>query len=271
MNRLKNILETIPDQQLASYLQSAAKAALAGGKIVKDLFNQPHSITMKGEIDLVTEADPASETAILNILSADFPDIPNMAEESAKSKEMPQQPTWVVDPLDGTTNYAHGFPVFGVSVALMQRETSLVGVVYCPMADELFCAAQGAGAWLNDKPINTTSTSELIESLVATGFPYEIHTHLDCVMEQLRKVLPAVRDVRRAGAAAVDLAYTACGRLDGFWEMDLKPWDTAAGRLLVEEAGGITSDFNGQAYSPFKAEIIAANPAIHQKLRSLIA
>ncbi|MDH4319642.1 MAG: inositol monophosphatase, partial [Desulfobulbaceae bacterium] len=116
MQRLNKILATIPDRQLAAYLQSAAKAALAGGKIVKDLFNQPHAITMKGAIDLVTEADPASEAAILEILSADFPDIPNMAEESAQSKAMPEHATWVIDPLDGTTNYAHGFPVFGVSV-----------------------------------------------------------------------------------------------------------------------------------------------------------
>ena len=161
-------------------------------------------------------------------------------------------------------------PVFAVSIALLQDGQPMIGVVYCPMQDELFCACSHVGAWLNDHIITVTETEFLVQALVATGFPYNIHERLETVIRQIQKVLPKVRDIRRLGAAAVDLAYVACGRLDGFWEMDLNPWDTAAGWLLVQEAGGKITDFGGNRFSPFKPEIVASNTILHDLLLELV-
>jgi myo-inositol-1(or 4)-monophosphatase len=267
MNRLDFLNRQCTDEEQCRLILAACRAALTAGFILKDLYDKPHTITMKGEINLVTEADIAAETAIVASLQEDAPDIPIMAEESAEeSPEEPEGPIWVVDPLDGTTNFAHGFPIFAVSVALMENGRSTIGAIYCPLQDELFCCWQGGGAWLNGKKIRVTETDFLVQALVATGFPYDIHARLDDVLSQMRAILPKVRDIRRAGAAAVDLAYVACGRLDGFWEMDLKPWDTAAGWLLVEEAGGRVTDFSGKDYSPFFPEILAGNAALHPLL-----
>ena len=267
MNRLDFLKDICPDKTQYPLLLAACRAALTGGFILRDLYGKPHTITMKGEINLVTEADVASETAIVASLQEDTPDIPIMAEESTGDDlKEPEGRIWVVDPLDGTTNFAHGFPIFAVSIALMENGHTTIGVIYCPLQDELFCCRQDGGAWLNGKKIQVTETDFLVQALVATGFPYDIHARLDDVMSQMRAILPKVRDIRRAGAAAVDLAYVACGRLDGFWEMDLKPWDTAAGWLLVEEAGGRVTDFGGKEYSPFTPEILAANPVLHPLL-----
>jgi len=271
MNRIETAVSYCKYDEQATYLEAACRAALVGGSIIHKLYNTPHTIEMKGAINLVTEADVASESAIIASLNEDAPGIDIMAEES--SKDNPKAPTgtvWVIDPLDGTTNFAHGFPFFAVSIALLRDGVPLVGVIYCPMQDELFAACRDSGAWLNGEPIRTTDTRFLIEALVATGFPYDIHTNLDAVLGQMRTVLPKVRDIRRAGAAAVDLAYVACGRLDGFWEMDLQPWDTAAGWLLVTEAGGMVSDFAGQEYSPFIPEILATNRELHSLLTDLL-
>lgn len=271
MNQIKKVVEQIENQKLASYLQAACRAALEGGSIVKDLYNKPHSITMKGEIDLVTEADVASETAIVASLEQDVPGIEVMAEESAGTELIASSElTWVIDPLDGTTNFAHGLPVFAVSIALLENSSPVVGAIYCPMQDELFCGLKKNGAWLNGKQIQVTQTSMLIEALLATGFPYNIHDNLETIISQVKAVLPKVRDIRRAGAAAVDLAWLACGRLDGFWELELKPWDTAAGWLLVEEAGGKVSDFSGNTFSCFGRETLASNGALHTELVSML-
>ncbi len=264
MNRLDFLNKQCTDQKQYQLLLAACRAALTAGFILRDLYGKPHTITMKGEINLVTEADVASETAIVASLQEDAPDIAIMAEESADDDlKEPEGRIWVVDPLDGTTNFAHGFPIFAVSIALVENGRSTIGVIYCPLQDELFCCWQGGGSWLNGKKIRVTETDFLVQALVATGFPYDIHSRLDAVLTQMRSILPKVRDIRRAGAAAVDLAYVACGRLDGFWEMDLKPWDTAAGWLLVEEAGGRVTDFGGKDYSPFVPEILASNAALH--------
>lgn len=272
MKRYSKPINACPSDELKTLLSAAAKAALTAGVIVKELYDRPHTIRMKGEIDLVTEADVAAETAIIASLKEDIGDIAFMAEESFdESTEPDTGRTWVIDPLDGTTNFAHGIPIFAVSIALMENLQPKLGAIYCPMQDELYLCSQGGGAWLNDKKISVTDTEFLVQSLVATGFPYDIHTHLPTIINQTSAVLPKVRDIRRCGAAAVDLAYVACGRLDGFWEMDLKPWDTAAGFLLVEEAGGMVSDFFGKQYSPFKKEILASNGKIHQLLLELVA
>ena len=267
MERIEKIAATCGSAEDRKHLRAAARAAPTGGAIIREYYDQPHDIRLKGAIDLVTEADPASEAAVIASLTGDTPDIGLMAEESSQGDEQAEGSVWVIDPLDGTTNFAHGVPIFAVSIGLLVDGRARIGVVYCPMQDELFYAVAGCGAWLNGKPIRVTDTEFLVQALVATGFPYDIHRHLDLVMAQMNNVLPKVRDIRRLGAAAVDLAYVACGRLDGFWELDLKPWDTAAGWLLVEEAGGRVTDFNGAPYSPFKKEILATNSRLHDLLR----
>ncbi len=272
MNRIDTIVAHCKKKpEAATQIQAACRAALTAGSIIRTLYNTPHDITMKGAINLVTEADVAAEAAIIASLQEDAPGIHIIAEESSKENpEAPEGTAWIIDPLDGTTNFAHGFPFFGVSIALLQDGIPQIGVVYCPMQDELFAACRNTGAWLNGEPIRVTETEFLLEALVATGFPYNIHENLDMVLSQMRTILPKVRDIRRAGAAAVDLAYLACGRLDGFWEMDLQPWDTAAGWLLVTEAGGTVSSFSGQPYSPFFPEILASNQPLHHLLKDLL-
>lgn len=252
-------------------LEASCRAALTAGAQIMRLYNEPHEIIMKGTINLVTEADLAAEEIILLSLQKDFPGIPLMTEESAAThNKHPADSFWIIDPLDGTTNFAHGFPFFAVSIAFFSHGKSIVGTVYAPIFDELFCAVKDCGAWLNGSAIQVTKTNRLIQSLVGTGFPYEISTNTAKVMQQFAAVLTSVRDIRRAGAAALDLAYLACGRLDGFYEMNLQPWDTAAGWLLVEEAGGKVTDFNGGIYSPLLPEILASNSVLHPQLLHLL-
>lgn len=272
MNRLSELIDSCSSNEQKSLCEAAGRAALTAGNIIRQLYEKPHTIKMKGYIDLVTEADIAAETAIVASLNEDAPGINIMAEESYDGQaDIKHGRVWVIDPLDGTTNFAHGIPIFAVSIALVENEQPKLGVIYCPMQDELFCTSLGGGAWLNGRLIKVTETDFLVQSLVATGFPYNIHDRLETVIRQVQNVLPKVRDIRRCGAAAVDLAYVACGRLDGFWELDLKPWDTAAGCLLVEEAGGRVSDFFGQPFSPFKDEILASNGILHPLLLELLS
>lgn len=259
------------DQALAPVVRAAAAAALAAGAIIRAEWEKPHQVKLKGAIDLVTEVDLAAEEAILAILAQRLPGSKVLAEESSPDyAKIPAGPVWIVDPLDGTTNFAHGFPYFCVSIAYSVDKVSQVGVVYCPILDELFCARLGGGAWLNGHRIHVSARKTLLESLVATGFPYDIQANLALVMAQLHRVLPAVRDVRRGGAAALDLANVACGRLDGFWEINLKPWDAAAGQLLVEEAGGGVTDFKGAPWNPYLPEVLAANGWINPLLAKLL-
>jgi len=271
MQRLDNAINNCPSPELQRLLWAAARAALTAGAMIRELYARPHTIRMKGEIDLVTEADVAAESAIIASLAEDAPGIAIMAEESYQGKPGGEERTWIIDPLDGTTNFAHGIPIFAVSIGLLEHGQPLAGVIYCPMQDELFCTSRGGGAWLNDQRIEVTATDFLVQALVATGFPYDIRKHIDQVIAQTRSVLPKVRDIRRMGAAAVDLAYVACGRLDGFWESALKPWDTVAGWLLVEEAGGNVTGFSGQPYSPFRGEILASNTLLHSLLIDALA
>ena len=271
MNRIEACLQlSQPDQ--AALLTSACRAALAAGDIIRQRYEQPHDIHHKGSIDLVTEADVAAEQKIIQLLQEAQPEIGILAEESsaAAPQEVPLEPTWVIDPLDGTTNFAHGFPWFGTSIACLQDGASQAGVIYCPLQDELFCATAGGGAWLNGKRLQVSTSRELTTSLLATGFPYDVRQVPEPVMAALQAVLTRAQGVRRAGAAALDLAYVACGRLDGFWEIKLKPWDTAAGLLLVEEAGGKVTDFRSRPYSPFVPEILATNGQIHADLSRVL-
>lgn len=260
------------DPALGEILRKAALAALAAGRILRDLYDKPHRITHKGTIDLVTEADVAAEQTVLAMLREAGGGIGFLAEESHASYEnLPQGPFWIIDPLDGTTNFAHGFPVFAVSIAYAEGTTSKVGVVYAPMQDELFCACLGGGAWLNGRPMRVSGALILQDSLLATGFPYAIEKEADGVMEALARLVTRCQGVRRAGAAAVDLAWLACGRTDGFWEINLKPWDTAAGMLLVSEAGGRLTAYNGAEYTPYVPELVASNGKIHAELVGQLA
>jgi len=267
MKRMDECLAQCGDVRHADILRIAAEAALSAGHILAELYHTPHQVRYKGEIDLVTEADIASEKSILDKFAARCPGIRILSEESyAIYDEVPHEPVWVIDPLDGTTNFAHDFPWFAVSIAYMEEGRSQVGVIYAPLQDEFFFSCRGCGAWLNGRKIHVSGTGELTRSLLATGFPYAIKEKVEEVLPALEKFLIRCQGVRRAGAAALDLAYLACGRLDGFWEINLKPWDTAAGLLLVEEAGGRVTDFRGGSYSPFVPELLSSNSAIHAEM-----
>lgn len=266
-NRLARCVKACQDQELAAILLAAGRAALAAGRVLRDLYGKPHQVRHKGVVDLVTEADVAAEEAALGILKQHPGEIGIIAEESqAAYSGPPQGRVWIIDPLDGTTNFAHGFPVFAVSIAYAEGEVSKVGVVYAPMQDELFCAVQGCGAWLNGRQIRVSSVASLGAALLATGFPYAIAEEAAPVMAALGRLVTRCQGVRRPGAAAIDLAWLACGRSDGFWEINLKPWDTAAGILLVTEAGGRISTYAGNHWHPYLAEIIASNGLIHDEL-----
>lgn len=271
MNRVQIPAAKCSNIEYRQLLTAACRATLTAGNIIKERYDRPHTVTMKGAINLVTEADLAAEAAIIASLKEDTPGLPVMTEEStATHKQASQSRFWVVDPLDGTTNFAHGFPFFAVSIALIEQSQPLIAAVYAPMFDELFCATKGGGAWLNGCSIGVSGRQRLIEALIGTGFPYELDQTLPGVMRQLETVIAKVRDIRRAGAAALDLAYVACGRLDGFYEINLQPWGTAAGWLLVEEAGGSVSDFSGSGYSLFLPEILASNSNLHLLLLQLL-
>jgi len=268
---IKHCLEHCSDKDKQNMLLVAVETALKAGALLQKLFEQPHQIKHKSAIDLVTEADLASEELILKILQRKLPGIKTMSEESSDTYEkLPAEAVWIIDPLDGTTNFAHNFPWFAVSIALYDGNRSQVGVIYHPMQNELFCASLAGGAWLNDKPIRVSEVASLKNALVATGFPYDVQERSDVILTMLKKILEQTQGVRRPGAAALDLAYLACARLDAFWEVDLKPWDSAAGYLLVKEAGGRLSNFNGTPFSPFFPELLASNSILHEDLVALL-
>ncbi|HXM94954.1 MAG TPA: inositol monophosphatase family protein [Candidatus Dormibacteraeota bacterium] len=251
------------------YLQVAIEIAQGAGQILREEFARPAQIAYKGDVDLVTQADTRSEQAIVAGLANYFPEHAISAEEGT-GHDSASEFRWHVDPLDGTTNFAHGYPCFCVSIALTQRETLLAGVVYNPIHNELFAAARGEGATLNGKKIHVSKIPTLSTSLLCTGFPVQkrraspnIHYYYDFTL--------CSHGVRRDGSAALDLASVAAGRFDGFWEFGLQKWDTAAGVLLVEEAGGRVSDFAGRAYQLGGRVILATNGLIHEEMRGVAA
>ena len=250
-------------------LQIAGQAAKESGIILDNLFGKITNIEKKGEIDLLTEADIRSEKTIIKTISSNFPR-DNILTEETGEHGLASDRLWIVDPLDGTTNFAHSFPFFAVSIALQVDREVVLGVVYNPFMDEFFEARKGEGVFLNKDLISVSQTKDLRESLVATGFPYSVYKDPNRIVKLLEKMIVHVQGVRRPGAASIDLCYVASGRLDGFWEEGLQPWDTAAGSLIVREAGGIVTDYAGDTYSPFQKSIVAANSAIHQKMLELI-
>ena len=250
-------------------LDVANEAARAAGGILNRMFGKINHIMKKGDIDLVTEADLEAEKAILHIIRRNFPHDNILSEESGKHNETSNR-TWLIDPLDGTTNFAHGFPIFAVSIALEIERQIVLGIVHNPYMDEHFEAIKGKGACLNKKPLKVSKTRTLKESLLATGFPYDIHDNPQRILRFFREIIIRAQGVRRPGSAALDLCYVAAGRFDGFWEEGLKPWDTAAGMILVTEAGGKLTTFEGESYSPYMKNIIAANPFIYDEMKEVL-
>jgi len=250
-------------------LNFAIRVAKDAGRLLRDRVGTRIDIDHKGSINLVTDVDLASEKLIREAISTYYPRHEVLGEEGGLSKSGSEY-RWVVDPLDGTTNYAHGYPIFCVSIALECKGEIVLGVVYDPMRDELFAAERGEGAALNNRPIRVSKTAELMQGLLSTGFPYDIKTSKLTNLDHWANFAMNAQALRRDGAAALDLCYVACGRFDGFWELNLSPWDTAAGALIVTEAGGRVTNFSGGPFSNYKPEIVASNSLIHDRMLEVL-
>ncbi len=245
------------------------KAACESAGVLHSHFGNLVEIKKKGSIDLVTEADVRSEKIIIEIIRSHFPDHAIMAEESG-CLEGKEDFRWIIDPLDGTTNFAHGLGLFAVSIAFAFNGEVVMGVVLNPETNELFCGVKGEGATLNGKAITVTTAEKVSESLLVTGFPYNFNSIIRPLMTRFENCLSAARAVRRLGSAALDLCFVACGRFDGFWEQNLKPWDTAAGMLIALEAGALITDFSNKPFSIEGDEVLATNGKIHNEMLSLL-
>ncbi len=252
---------------MASYLETAVEVAREAGALLAHFFERRIGFELKGDFDLVTEADRASEDLIVERLQSHFPTHSIVGEEGG-ARERSSEYRWYVDPLDGTTNFAHGFPVFNVTLALQRDGELLAGVIFDPTRQELFTAERGGGAYLNNRRIRVSACKRLEDALVATGFPSR-KRHQNVNVHFYHQMAMVTHGVRRAGAAAIDLAYVACGRLDAFWEFGLNPWDMAAGILLINEAGGRCSDMKGTASSLGGPHLLADNLQIHDEVLGL--
>jgi myo-inositol-1(or 4)-monophosphatase len=250
-------------------LEAAAGAARSAGLYLKENLSSVCAVEFKGVVDLVTEMDLRAETLIIEAIKKRFPDHGILTEESVEVAS-PTPYRWIIDPLDGTTNYAHGLPVFCVSIAFEENGAVMAGVVYDPTRDELFTALKGKGARLNGAPIRVSATPSLDLSLLATGFPYDVRTSRDNNLSHFANFAVRAQAIRRAGAAALDLAYVACGRFDGFWELKLRPWDVAAGALIITEARGAVTDFYNTPYSIYSGDILASNGLIHKEMLEVL-
>jgi len=249
--------------------QVAIRAAYGAGEILKQHFGRLDQVEKKGAIDLVTIADVESEQAIVKEIRSIFPDHAILAEESGLLEGRSEH-CWIIDPLDGTTNFAHKLPIFSISIAYTHHQETRFGVVFNPISGELFTAAKGGGAELNHRPVHVSSTATMEDSLLVTGFPYNLHMTLAELMQRFQDTLRACQGIRRLGSAALDLCYVACGRFDGFWEENLKPWDTAAGALISQEAGGTVTDFNNGPFDMAGGQILATNGLIHPNMIGLL-
>ena len=244
-------------------------AAYKGGGVLMSHFGKVSKIDKKGVIDLVTEADTESEKGIIETIQNVFADHMILAEESGLSTGDADH-RWLIDPLDGTTNFAHQIGLFSISIAFSLKGETVFGLVLNPMTKELFTAVKGKGASLNGRQIAVSTVMTVSDSFLVTGFPYNLRDHFNPLLTRFSKCLKASQGVRRLGSAAIDLCFVACGRFDGFWEQNLKPWDTAAGELIAREAGAIVTDFSNQPFTIYKNEILATNGKIHNELLSLL-
>ncbi len=251
-------------------LEEMALLARQAGVILRQGFGQPHQISHKSQrIDLVTEVDRRSEAFLVDQIRRHFPGQRILAEEGGEWEG--QGGLWLIDPLDGTVNYAHGVPIFAVSLAYAEAGQVRLGVVYDPLRDECFAAEQGRGAWLNGQPLRVSATTDLAASLLVTGFPYDIWTNPENNLEHFARFALRTRGVRRLGSAALDLCYVAAGRFDGYWEIRLQPWDVAAGGLIAAEAGAVVTNLQGGAdYLSPPQSIVAANPHLHPQMLAVL-
>jgi len=251
------------------FARVGTRAALEAGGLLMKRFRTGFAVSHKGDVNLVTEIDVAAEQLIVSRLLEAFPSHAVLAEES-RPDAAPGVHTWIIDPLDGTTNYAHGLPVFCVSIGLEIMGELVWGIVYNPNLEEVFMARRGEGAWMNDSRIEVSAVTTLNESLLATGFPYDIRTSEQNNLDYFREFALRAQAVRRAGSAALDLCYVAAGRFDGFWELKLSPWDCAAGYLMVREAGGAVTNFKGDPGSIWDRECVASNGRFHDEMLAVI-
>lgn len=252
------------------YFKIAKQSALSAGKILKDNFLKQKKIEYKGRIDIVTNVDREAEQEIMRIIHKHFPEHNILTEETKTTIDKNIEYCWVIDPLDGTTNYAHRFPFVAVSVGLQIKGESVIGIVYNPILDELFWGIKGEGSFVGNKKICVSQTNKLSKAFLATGFPYDVAVSKENNLDHFARMTMKCMAIRRAGSAALDLCYLANGVFDGFWELKLHPWDTAAAMVIVQEAGGKITKFDGTEFNIFDKKIIASNGIIHQQMLSVL-
>ncbi len=258
------------ENDISQFLAAAEEAAQAAGSIIRDSWQQVKEIQYKSSINLVTTIDHQSEERIVSILHKHFASHSILAEEETNITVREAQYRWIIDPVDGTTNFAHAYPQFCVSIALECAGQVVLGLVYDPIKEETFSAIRDQGAFLNGGRIQATKEGDIGKALLSTGFPYDRRQKMDFYLSFFKDFMLSCQDIRRNGSAALDLCYVACGRMDGFWEFGLSPWDTAAGGLIVQEAGGSMSDFSGNAFSIWKKEALASNGRIHNSMLKIM-
>ena len=249
-------------------LQTAKQAAYQAGQMIRSRIGKLKRVRYKGAINIVTDVDEKAEAMIVGLLKKSYPDYGILAEESPE--QIKGDNKWIIDPLDGTTNFAHGFPFFAVSIALERAGETVLGVVYDPVRDEMFYAEKGKGAFLNKKRISVSTVNKMGQSFLATGFAYDFKAKKQNNLNHFSNFLMVSMAVRRAGAAALDLCYVACGRFDGFWELGLSPWDTAAAEFIIREAGGKVTDISGKKFSNYGKSIVASNNLMHKKMINIL-
>ena len=256
----------ISPSELDDLTKIAIEAAQLGGTVLADYSQRGFEVHKKSQINLVTEADLAAEKIIVNKIRQTYPCHQILAEEKGLHSKNESPYKWIIDPLDGTTNFAHGFPMYNVSIGVEYNGIVLAGVVLDPTRNEVFVARKGKGATLNNHSIHVSTTSKLGDALLVTGFAYDVQTVADNNLKEFCEFSLRARGMRRTGTAAIDLCYIACGRFDGFWELKLNPWDTAAGKLIVEESGGKVTNYKSEPFSIYGQDIIASNGLIHEEM-----
>ncbi len=262
----------IPEDSLRGPLKTTAiEAARVAGAILEEQARSGFKVEYKDTVNLVTDADRLAEQAIVETIQRVYPDHEILAEERGAVSRKPSSYKWVIDPLDGTTNFAHGFPAYCVSIGLEYQGCCVLGVVLDPTRRELFVAETGRGAFVNDRPIHVSRAAALNAALLVTGFAYDIRHSANNNLDHFARFSLRTQGVRRIGAAALDLCYVASGRLDGFWELKLQPWDTAAGVVILKEAGGRITDFAGRPFSIYGRELVASNGSIHEEMLQVLS